>query len=45
MTSIHDRMPVLFQKEKITDWLSPDIDPSLTIRHALRDLVVETTAS
>ena len=45
MTSIHDRMPVLFQQEKITDWLSPDIDPSLTIRHALRDLVVETTAS
>lgn len=41
MTTIHDRMPVIFKKEQITEWLSPDVDPAKTIRQAVYDLVVE----
>ncbi len=41
MTSIHDRMPIIFRKEQIPDWLAPGIDPVQTIRRATTELVVE----
>ncbi|MBR4204519.1 MAG: hypothetical protein IKQ92_03490 [Clostridia bacterium] len=37
MSSIHDRMPVMLRQEMISDWLSPSIDPSRTIRNAVVD--------
>ena len=41
MRSVHDRMPVMFRKEMIPEWLSQNRDPARTIRNAIQDLVIE----
>ena len=44
MVSLHDRMPIIFKKEQISDWLAPGNDPVETIRQATTELVVERAA-
>ena len=45
MSTIHDRMPVIFRKEQIPEWLAPSGDPAKMIRLAVNDLVVEKAVS
>ena len=41
MSTIHDRMPVMFRQDMVSDWLSPDVDPARMIKRALHELVIE----
>lgn len=38
---IHDRMPLIFPKERISDWIDPQTNPREMLRYALRDMVAE----
>ena len=39
---IHDRMPVILDKEDVKEWIRPDGDPSAIIEKALTNMVFET---
>ena len=41
MATIHDRMPVIFRKEQIPEWLVPGNDPVMMLKQSVSDLVVE----
>ena len=38
---IHDRMPLILDKENILDWIRPDGDPSAIVEKALSNMVFE----
>lgn len=38
---IHDRMPLIFPKDLIDDWIRPDTRPEDLLRYAVSDLVAE----
>lgn len=38
---IHDRMPVILDKEDVNDWIRPDGDPSAIVERALTNMVFE----
>lgn len=38
---IHDRMPLIFPKDLIDDWIRPDINPKDLLQYAVSDLVAE----
>ena len=40
---IHDRMPVIFPKELIDDWIRPDTKPEDLMKYALSDMLFEKT--
>ena len=40
---IHDRMPVIFPKELIDEWIRPDIKPEDLMKYALSDMLFEKT--
>ena len=39
---IHDRMPVILDKDSLRDWIRPDGDPSVIVEKALTNMVFET---
>ena len=39
---IHDRMPVILNKDSLQDWIRPDGDPSTIVEQALSNMVFET---
>ena len=39
---IHGRMPVIFDKNTLQDWIRPDGDPSAIVEKALSNMVFET---
>jgi putative SOS response-associated peptidase YedK len=41
---IHDRMPVILDKEDVNDWIRPDGDPSATVERALTNMVFEQSS-
>ena len=41
MRRVHDRMPVMFRKDMISEWLSSASDSGKMVRHSLQDLVIE----
>ena len=38
---IHNRMPVILDKDSLQDWIRPDGDPSTTVEKALTNMVFE----
>ncbi len=38
---IHDRMPLIFPKDLISDWISPVANPHNLLRYAVTDMVME----
>lgn len=38
---IHDRMPLIFPKDLIDDWIRPDTNPKDLLQYAVSDLVAE----
>ena len=40
---IHDRMPVIFPKELIDEWIRPDTKPEDLMKYALSDMLFEKT--
>ena len=40
---IHDRMPVIFPKDMIDDWIRPDTKPEDLMKYALSDMLFEKT--
>ena len=38
---IHDRMPLIFPREHIAEWIDPRTNPQEVLRYALRDMVAE----
>ena len=40
---IHNRMPLIFPKEMIDTWISPDTKPEDMLRYAVSDFVIEKT--
>ena len=41
LSKIHDRMPMMLQKDKIEDWINPSKNPEELIPYALLDMVTE----
>ena len=41
LKNIHDRMPLIMPKERIHEWVSPDIRPEEILPYALTDLIAE----
>lgn len=41
LAKIHDRMPFMLPKEKISDWINPSSNPADLIQFALSDMVTE----
>ena len=41
---IHDRMPVILDKEDVNDWIRPDGDPSAIVERALTNMVFEQSS-
>ncbi|WP_303821377.1 SOS response-associated peptidase [Ruminococcus flavefaciens] len=39
---IHERMPVILDKNSLQDWIRPDGDPSTVVEKALYNMVIET---
>nr|WP_278244737.1 SOS response-associated peptidase family protein [Ruminococcus flavefaciens] len=39
---IHNRMPVILDKDSLQDWIHPDGDPSAIVEKALSNMVFET---
>ena len=39
---IHERMPVILDKNSLQDWIRPDGDPSAVVEKALYNMVIET---
>ena len=40
---IHDRMPLILDKETVKEWIRPDGDPSTIVEKALTNMVFEKT--
>lgn len=38
---IHDRMPVILDKNNIQEWIRPDGDPRAIVEKALHNMVIE----
>ena len=38
---IHDRMPLIFPKERIDEWIDPRSNPEELLRFEMTDMVVE----
>jgi putative SOS response-associated peptidase YedK len=38
---IHDRMPLIFPKERIDEWIDPRSNPEELLRYAMTDMVME----
>ncbi len=41
LMNIHDRMPLIMPKERIHEWVSPDIRPEELLPYAVTDLIAE----
>ena len=41
LAKIHDRMPLIMPKEKIDEWIQPDIQPESLLPYALTDMIFE----
>jgi len=41
LAKIHDRMPLILPKEKIDEWIQPDIQPESLLPYALTDMIFE----
>lgn len=41
LQNIHDRMPLIFPKDLIQEWIKPDAKPKELLRYAVTDLVAE----
>ena len=41
VSDIHDRMPLIFGKENLSEWIRPDIDPRSITKKALTNMVME----
>lgn len=39
---IHDRMPVIFPQDSISDWIDPNADPDQIMRSALNEMIYDT---
>ena len=42
---IHNRMPVIFPKEQVESWISPNSDPNEIIKYAQNDMYTEKILS
>ena len=38
---IHDRMPLIFPRERIAEWIDPRTNPQEMLRHAVTDMMAE----
>lgn len=45
VAKIHDRMPVIFPKDLIINWINPNYNPSEIIKYALSDMYTEKLSS
>ena len=44
VTDIHDRMPVILDKNSLQDWIRPNRDPSTIVEKALTNMVFEQSS-
>ena len=45
IAKIHDRMPVIFPKDQIENWINPKADPNELLQFALTDMYTEKVSS
>lgn len=38
VSKIHNRMPIIFSKEQVENWINPNVDPSELHKYALTDM-------
>ena len=43
LSRIHDRMPLILPKEKVSEWINPSSNPEALLQYALSDMVAEKT--
>ena len=41
VTDIHDRMPLILDKDNVLDWIRPNGDPSAIVEKALSNMIFE----
>lgn len=41
LRQIHDRMPLIFPEEMISEWIKPTANPKELVRYALTDMIME----